>query len=78
MPWTAAEAAAKTHKANTPAKRKAWAAQANAILARTGDEAMAIKIANSHAADTSAQDKPVSLADMMTAAVKARRKRSKK
>jgi hypothetical protein len=76
VPWQPSEA--KTRKADTPAKRKKWAATANAILARTGDEVMAIKIANAHAADTPASDKPVSLADMMTATVKARKKKGKK
>lgn len=75
MPWEPAEA--KTRKADTPAKRKKWAATANAILARTGDEAMAIKVANAQVADT-ADDKPMSLADMMTAKVKGRKKKGKK
>ena len=54
MPWTAADAASHTKKADTPAKQKKWAAVANDALARCLDddgdqatcEAAAIKQAN--------------------------------
>jgi hypothetical protein len=46
MPWSAADAHKKTHAANTVTKQHAWAAQANAILKKTGDEALAIRVAN--------------------------------
>lgn len=46
MPWKPSEATGKTKKASTPAKKKQWAATANAILKKTGDDATAIKIAN--------------------------------
>jgi hypothetical protein len=46
MPWDASNAISKTKVANTPKKQKQWAATANSVLQRTGDEASAIKIAN--------------------------------
>ena len=47
MPWTAADASKKTHKANTPKLRRQWAHVANGELAKTGDDALAIRAANS-------------------------------
>ena len=47
MPWTSVNATMKTKAADTPKKQKAWAATANNVLQRTGDDATAIKIANS-------------------------------
>jgi uncharacterized protein YdaT len=49
MPWGLGDAAHKTKKASTPAKKKRWAITANALLAQTGDEAKAIRIANAMA-----------------------------
>lgn len=46
MPWTAADARRHDKQADTPAKRAKWAAIANAVLKRTGDEVLAIKTAN--------------------------------
>ncbi len=47
MPWTPKNGPARhTKKASTPAKKKQWAATANAVLKKTGDDATAIKIAN--------------------------------
>ena len=46
MPWSAADAKAKTHKADTPAKQKTWAAVANRVLEETGDEGRAVRSAN--------------------------------
>lgn len=46
MPWSPKDAKGKTKDASTPEKRKRWAAIANHVLARTGDEAMAIRMAN--------------------------------
>ena len=46
MPWSDKDATAKTKKANTPAKKKQWAATANSVLSKTGDDATAVKIAN--------------------------------
>ncbi len=46
MPWTPKDAVHKTKKASTPAKKKQWAAVANAVLKKTGDDAGAIKSAN--------------------------------
>jgi uncharacterized protein YdaT len=45
MPWEAKDAGRHTHNKNVnPAK---WAAIANSILKRTGDEGQAIRVANS-------------------------------
>ena len=46
MPWTPANASSKTKKANTPSKRKKWAAVANDVLSKTGDEGRAVRAAN--------------------------------
>jgi len=47
MPWNPSDAKSKTKKASTPAKQKHWADVANAVLEKSGDEAKAIRIANS-------------------------------
>jgi hypothetical protein len=78
VPWRASDSKEHTKKADTPKKRRLWSAVANDILERTGDEGRAIRGANAKVADTPASDKPVSLADMMTATVKARKKKGKK
>lgn len=52
MPWTPADAQKHDKSANTPEKSKRWAKIANAVLKRTGDDAMAIKVANSRVEDT--------------------------
>jgi hypothetical protein len=51
MPWTGANFAQRhNHKlAGKPGKAAKAAAQANAILAKTGDEGMAIAVANKNA-----------------------------
>jgi len=46
MPWTPRDAYRHTRKASTPDLQTRWAATANAVLERTGDEAQAIRIAN--------------------------------
>ena len=47
MPWTPSDGPQRhTHKANTPAKKKQWSAVANAVLAKTGDDAQAVRTAN--------------------------------
>lgn len=46
MPWRPSDAKKHTKKARTPALQKKWARIANAVLRSTGDEALAIKIAN--------------------------------
>ena len=46
MPWSSSDASAKTRKANTPAKKHQWAKVADTVLAKTGNDASAIKIAN--------------------------------
>lgn len=48
MPWTPSDGPKRhTKKANTPGKKKAWSATANAVLKESGDEGKAIRIANS-------------------------------
>jgi hypothetical protein len=46
MPWTLASAVKHTKKASTLAKKKQWAATANAVLGKSGDEGKAVRIAN--------------------------------
>lgn len=46
MPWTSAEAAAHTKKADTGSKKTLWSKVANENLSKSGDDASAIKIAN--------------------------------
>jgi uncharacterized protein YdaT len=48
MPWSPSDGPARhTKKASTPATKKQWSDIANKVLADSGDEASAIKIANS-------------------------------
>jgi len=47
MPWTVGDAKLHTGLANTPSRQKLWAETANHVLDKTGDEAQAIKLANS-------------------------------
>lgn len=47
MPWSPSDAKHHTKKANTPARKKHWSKIANAVLRRTGNDAMAIRVANS-------------------------------
>lgn len=58
MPWTAADAKGKTHKADTPAKQAAWAHVANSVLHKTGDEARAVREANAAVANIGKRRKP--------------------
>lgn len=46
MPWSPADASGKTKKAKSPAAKKQWSATANAVLAKSGDEGKAVRIAN--------------------------------
>lgn len=47
MPWQPSDAPAHTKKADTPVKQKLWAEVANRQLKKHGDEARAIRVANS-------------------------------
>ncbi len=47
MPWTMSDAIHKTKKATTSTAKKQWSTVANKVLAKTGDDALAIKTANS-------------------------------
>lgn len=49
MPWTPKTFKSKHNKKLSPEKAKAAAAQANAILTKTGDEGLAIATANKNA-----------------------------
>lgn len=49
MPWTAKSFKNKHNKSLTPEEAKQAAAQANAILKKTGDEGLAIATANKEA-----------------------------
>jgi hypothetical protein len=46
MPWKARDARRFTKKASTRAAKAAWAEVANSVLAKTGDEARAVRTAN--------------------------------
>lgn len=46
MPWTMESAIKHTKRAKSGATKKQWAATANAVLKKTGDEAKAVRIAN--------------------------------
>lgn len=46
MPWQPADAESKNGKVKSPAQKKKWATIANSVLARTGDDGQAIRIAN--------------------------------
>ena len=47
MPWKPSEAKKHDRKANTPKKKRMWSHVANSMLKRTGDDAAAIRAANS-------------------------------
>jgi len=47
VPWDPSDATKKTSRADTAEKRRQWAHVANEELARTGDDARAIRAANS-------------------------------
>ncbi len=47
MPWTAKDAASKTKKAKSPKAKRQWAHVADSVLAKTGDEGLAVREANS-------------------------------
>lgn len=46
MPWTGKDAKRHSKAANTPAKQKQWSSVANRVLAESGDEGKAVRIAN--------------------------------
>lgn len=46
MPWSPKDAPGHTKKAKSPAARKQWAATADAVLKKSGDEGKAVRIAN--------------------------------
>lgn len=46
MPWSPGDAAKHDKDANTPAKKKQWAAVANNVLRTTGNDARAIRAAS--------------------------------
>ena len=46
MPWTPKDAGRHTHKAKSKGATKQWSAVANKVLADSGDEGKAVRIAN--------------------------------
>jgi hypothetical protein len=46
MPWKSKDATGHTKKAKSPAAKKQWSKTANSVLKRTGDEGVAVRIAN--------------------------------
>ena len=57
MPWSASDAISHTKKADTPAKRRRWAAVANSALKGGDSEASAIRQANAVIAGTAGRKK---------------------
>ena len=55
MPWTPLSFRARHNRALSPAQAKQAAAIANAVLKRTGDEALAIRAANARVKPSRAQ-----------------------
>jgi len=47
MPWKAGGAKRHTKKAKSLSQKRKWAATANSVLKRSGDEGKAVRIANS-------------------------------
>jgi hypothetical protein len=47
MPWSAKDAKRHSKKAKSPKRKRQWGHVANSILERTGDEARAVRGANS-------------------------------
>jgi uncharacterized protein YdaT len=47
MPWSPSDATRHTKKADTPRRQRMWADVANSELKATGDEARAVRAANS-------------------------------
>jgi hypothetical protein len=47
MPWTPREAAKHNRSVKSPKRKRQWSKVANSILERTGDDARAIRGANS-------------------------------
>ena len=47
MPWTARDAHKHNHGVKSSKRKRQWAKVANSILARTGDDAAAVRGANS-------------------------------
>ena len=47
MPWSQTDAIQHTKKANTPSEQSKWAKVANSVLKTTGDDAKAVRTANS-------------------------------
>lgn len=55
MPWTPSDAKKHTKKANTPAKKKQWAAVADSSLSRGQSEGSAVRQANAVVAKSAAK-----------------------
>jgi uncharacterized protein YdaT len=51
MPWSPDDAPSKTKRANTPAKKRQFAAVANKVLAESGDDGKALRIAKAAVRD---------------------------
>lgn len=57
MPWSAKDATKHTKKARSPKAKRQFAAVANAVLAKTGDEGRAVRAGNSAVAKRSKRRK---------------------
>lgn len=58
MPWSPNDGPSRhTKKAKSPAAKKQWAATANSVLEKSGDEGKAVRIANAAVAKRKAKGK---------------------
>jgi hypothetical protein len=53
------DALGKTHHATTVSKKRQWAATANSVLTKTGDEGQAVRVANAAVKKGKSSKKPV-------------------
>lgn len=60
MPWKPNDGPSRhTKKANTPAKKAQWAATANSVLGKSGDEGKAVRVANAAVAKHPSRKRPM-------------------
>jgi hypothetical protein len=58
MPWTMADASRHTQKAKGKPAKKQWSTVANKVLAESGDEGKAVRIANAAVKKRKGKQKP--------------------
>ena len=55
MPWSIKDVSRHNRGVKSPKRKRQWAAMANAVLEKTGDDGRAIRIANSAVKKTSSK-----------------------